>query len=65
MKRAIVTMAVAAALMALGAQAQTRTQSVPLAKGWNAVWLEVEPEVASPTELFKPQFPRGVTMLGA
>ena len=32
-----------------------RTQTVSLAKGWNAVWLEVEPEVASPEEIFEGQ----------
>jgi hypothetical protein len=51
MKRAIFTLAVAA--MALGAQAQTRAQTVSLAKGWNAVWLEVEPETVSPAALFE------------
>ena len=29
-----------------------RTQTVSLAKGWNAVWLEVEPEGESPASLF-------------
>ncbi len=42
-----------AVLMALGAGAQTRTQTVSLAKGWNAVWLEVSPEEASPAALFE------------
>lgn len=54
MKRAIVNMAMAAALMsALGARAQTRTQAFSLVKGWNAVWLEVTPETNSTTELFE------------
>lgn len=52
MKRAILYVAVAAALVAPGAGAQTRTQAVSLAQGWNAVWLDVEPEVASPAALF-------------
>jgi hypothetical protein len=29
-----------------------RTQALALAKGWNAVWLEVEPEAATPEEIF-------------
>lgn len=42
-----------AALMAPEARSQAQSQAVSLAKGWNAVWLEVEPEVASPAELFE------------
>lgn len=53
MKRTIFNMAVVTALMALGAQAQTRTQTIALEKGWNAVWLEVAPEAASPAACFE------------
>ena len=37
----------------LSLHAQTRTQTVPLAKGWNAVWLEVQPAEASPEDVFR------------
>ena len=50
MKRAIFFLDVVAAL---GAGAQTRTQTVLLAKGWNAVWLEVAPQEGSPDSLFE------------
>lgn len=52
MKRAIFYVAVAVALLAPGAGAQTRTQTVSLAQGWNSVWLDVEPEEANPAALF-------------
>lgn len=55
MKRTLFTMAVALALMAPGARAQTRTQTVALEKGWNAVWLEVAPEAASLSSLLEGQ----------
>ena len=40
------------ALAAVAAEAQTRTQVIALEKGWNAVWLEVQPGVASPGDVF-------------
>jgi len=39
-------------LGASAASAQTRVQTVALEKGWNAVWLEVQPEFASPGDVF-------------
>jgi hypothetical protein len=45
MKKAIVIMMMLAAGVAA---AQERTQTVALAKGWNAVWLEVQPADATP-----------------
>ena len=42
----------AAMLAVLCANAQTRTQTVALEKGWNAVWLEVQPQDATPQEVF-------------
>ena len=50
MKRLIASMAAMAAVLC--ADAQTRTQTVALEKGWNAVWLEVQPEAASPADVF-------------
>lgn len=35
-----------------GANAQTLTQTVPLQPGWNAVWLEVQPENPAPAAVF-------------
>jgi hypothetical protein len=52
MKRTVLGIAGAAALTACGAWAQARTQTISLGKGWNAVWLEVEPEPAAPEALF-------------
>jgi hypothetical protein len=46
---------IVAALLAFGVQAQTRSQTVHLSKGWNAVWLEVQPEDAAPTTFFADQ----------
>lgn len=43
------------AMLACAAAAQTRTQTVSLTKGWNAVWLEVEPETAVLEALFEGQ----------
>ncbi len=39
--------AILAGILTLAASAQTATQSVTLKPGWNAVWLEVEPQNAS------------------
>jgi len=50
-RRQVVVSAVAAAL-GVSALAQTRTQTVALEKGWNAVWLEVQPVDASPADVF-------------
>ena len=41
------------ALAVCDAWAQTRTQTVTLEKGWNAVWLEVQPTVRSLSEVFE------------
>lgn len=43
MKRVIMSLSCALALATQGVWAQTRTQTIPLVKGWNAVWLEVQP----------------------
>jgi len=51
MNRIVMSMVVAATL-SVAAVAQTRTQVVALEKGWNAVWLEVQPADASPTDVF-------------
>ncbi len=53
MRRINFCMAPVVALLAFGAEAQTRTQTVSLAKGWNAVWLEVEPETGRVADLFE------------
>jgi hypothetical protein len=52
MKRAKLIMGAAVTLLAFGARAQTRIQTVALSEGWNAVWLEVTPEAGSPEALF-------------
>jgi len=47
-----------ALLLAMNGSAETvvlRTQTLRLEKGWNAVWLEVEPEAASLAALFEGQ----------
>ena len=54
MKRMMVgVLAGAMALAVCDAWAQTRTQTVALEKGWNAVWLEVQPDNRSLTEVFE------------
>lgn len=40
------------AMFVCAATAQTRTQTIELAKGWNAVWTEVEPETNTLETLF-------------
>ncbi|HRR34422.1 MAG TPA: hypothetical protein P5026_10005 [Kiritimatiellia bacterium] len=40
------------AMLVCVATAQTRTQTISLEKGWNAVWLEVQPTNAAPAALF-------------
>lgn len=51
MKQLIISMAVAAVL-SVPAWAQVRTQAVSLEKGWNAVWIEVEPETPGLADIF-------------
>ena len=41
-----------AAMLSVSAFAQTRTQTVALEKGWNAVWLEVQPSDPNPANVF-------------
>jgi len=49
MKKTVMMMMAAAAVSAV---AQTRVQTVALEKGWNAVWLEVQPVDPSPADVF-------------
>ena len=51
MREKMVVFAVMAVLGA-SAMAQVRTQAVALEKGWNAVWLEVQPADSSPSAVF-------------
>ncbi|MDD2459538.1 MAG: hypothetical protein WC328_00905 [Kiritimatiellia bacterium] len=53
MKRSLIILAAVAVLGSPAARAQSRTQTVSLSKGWNAVWLEVEPDVADPAAVFE------------
>ncbi len=48
----IIAIMTACAALAAPLQAQMRTQTVALEKGWNAVWLEVQPEFTAPLDIF-------------
>ncbi len=62
--------ALALALLAPALHAQNSTQNVALAAGWNAVWLEVEPQDANgqplpPTSVFNTAVNTGITVIAS